>query len=435
MRPSDRDLQQLGPFRAGINNLSRETSVPRAALREAVNVVLSDDGKVRRREGYELLEPLPGATSIFASGRRGFVSAGGTLFTFEAHGQALSGLTPIAAGLRADARLTSALIEPDLFVSDGAMNLRIDPSNNITPWSVDEAAMPVVSAAPGGALTAGRYEITITYRNALGEEGPASLPGMVEVLADASAILVQLPPVPSIYPRVAIYATKPNGTEPLLVGHVPRNAGTVTISDNRRGRPCPTLDLYPLPPAEHALYWRSRLWLAGGSVLVASEPFQYGLYRPDETTMHFAEQITGIGTTGEAGGGIFVGQESRTYYARGDRPNALALEEKYPAGIVVGTLTMVPGAQLPLDAPPTEPVPMWLATNGVVCVGLPDGSVLPLTETRFAADVGATGAGAFIQKDGESRFVATTAEPSENGFAVRDEVVFEVVRNGIPITV
>src|SRR5690606_8204835 len=119
----------------------------------------------------------------------------------------------------------------------------------------------------------------------------------------------------------------------------------------------------------------------------------------DFSTMTFSEDITGLGAAGEAGGSFFVGQRSKVYLVRGDSPDQLTLSEKYPAGIVEGTLTMVPGARLPLEAPPSEPVPMWLATNGVVCVGLPDGTVLPLTETRYAADVGATGAGFFTQRD------------------------------------
>lgn len=433
MRPSDRDLQQLGPFPAGANNLSRETSVPRRSLREAVNVDLSDDGKVRRRKGYELIEPFEAPSALVAYGRRGFVLADGTLYAFEVEDQVVSTPLPIYSGLRPDARLAHAVIEPDLFLSDGDQNLRVAPDNQITPWSIPTPGEPLVVAA-GGPMDAGRYMFAVTGRLPAGEEGPPSATVLVEA-QDAAQFFLTLPPALPDVPRFAIYMTKVNGSELLFVGSVPSNAGTVTVASPKLGRPMVTDHAQPMPPGEFAMYFRGRLWVATDALLTASEPFQYSVTQTDFNTIPFSETITGLGTAGEAGGAFFVGQQSKVYLARGDSPGDLSLTEKYPFGMVPGTLAMVPGARLPLDAPPSEPVPAWLATNGVVCIGLPDGSVLPLTEANYAADVGATGAGMFLQRNGESRYIATTANPRENVFAVRDEVAFEVVRNGIPVPV
>ena len=170
------------------------------------------------------------------------------------------------------------------------------------------------------------------------------------------------------------------------------------------------------------LGWGVALGVALGTLLIA--PAVNGTLDQGP----FSRGATGAG---EAGGGFFVGQESKVYFVTGDRPDDLRLSEKYPAGMVEGTLQMVPGAKLPFEQPPTEPVPVWLATNGVVCVGLPSGEVAPLSEGRYVAAVGKTGAGAFLQRDGESRYIATTEAPDENVFAARDEVTYEVVRNGI----
>lgn len=432
MRPTDRELERLGPFPYGANNLAPETSVPSRALREAVNVKLSDDGKISRREGYQLIEPLEGATSVVGVGTRGFVNAGTDLYAFEVIDRTVAALTPIHSGLRPGAKLTAVLIEPDLFLSDGEENLRIAPDNTISPWAVPQASPPGVAAIlTGGGMQPGRYRLALTCRMPTGEEGPASEPLELE-LQQGEYPQISLPPAPVGVSRYALYMTKPNGTELLLVGVVPVNAVNVSVSSPRLGRPCPSEFLYPMPPADFALYFRSRLWVAKGAVLTASEPFQYGLCQPDFSSMPFSEDITGLGAAGESGGGFFVGQKSKVYYVRGDSPESLTLAEKYPAGMVAGTLTSVPGARLPMEAPPSEPVPIWLATNGVICVGLPDGTVLPLTETRFAASVGETGAGLFLQRAGSSRFVATTSEPRDNVFAVKDEAIFEVVRNGIP---
>lgn len=436
MRPDDRDLQRLGPFPAGVNNLSRETSVPGRALREAVNVDLSDDGKVRRRDGYTLVETLESPSALFGAGRRGFVAAQGTLYAFEVEGGAASALIPIQSGLRLDARLAVAMIEPHLFVSDGDQTLRIAPDNTVTPWTPPTPPAPATMVVGGsGSMPSGRYRIALTYRDADGVEGPASQEVIVATLADADQLRVLLFNVPAGY-AANVYMTKPNGSELLLAARVPAGATSVDFAaEPTLGRPCPTVNMQALPAGEFALYYRGRLWVAFDEYLVASAPFQYTVAELDHATMPFSEQITGVAAAGDSGGGFFVGQESKVYYVSGNSPNEMTPVEKYPFGMVPGTLAMAPGAQLPLEAPPTEPVPIWLATNGVVCVGLPDGSVLPLSEKSFAADVGATGAAMFLQRDGESRYVATTAEPRENSFALRDEVAFEIIRNGIPVSI
>jgi len=97
---------------------------------------------------------------------------------------------------------------------------------------------------------------------------------------------------------------------------------------------------------------------------------------------------------------------------------------------VAGTLQYVPGARLPMEVPPTERCPMWTSTSGVFCVGLPDGSVLPLTETRYAAAIASEGAALFVQNAGKNRYIATLRDPSENGFVLSDSFSAEVIRNG-----
>lgn len=431
MRPDSRDLSTIGPFPLGANNLARETSVPRSQLREAVNVDLSDGGKARRRRGYTKLDDLSHATSLLGYGNRGFVLEGDELLAFEVVDGALTGFVPIASGLLSG-RLAHVLVEPDIFVSDGQRNLRIGPGNEVVEWTPPQPAPPVVASFnAGGALEAGRYRVALTLRASSGVEGAPSAPLDFELQLDEYPSLA-LPTAPDGY-RLMVYMTKPNGKELLFVGSPPAGAASINIMSQRLGRPLATDYMQPMPPGRHAALFRGRLWVGSGPYLTASEPFQYGVTQLDFNTMTFSEDITGIAAAGEVGGGFFVGQRSKVYFLEGDNPDQMSLREQYPAGMVEGTLAMVPGARLPFEAPPSVPVPIWLATNGVVCVGLPDGSVAPLTEGRYAAAVGRTGAATFVQRDGESRYVATTQEPDENKFAAVDEVSYEVVRNGIVI--
>jgi hypothetical protein len=116
---------------------------------------------------------------------------------------------------------------------------------------------------------------------------------------------------------------------------------------------------------------------------------------------------------------------------RGGDPADASLEQAYHTGIVAGSLTYLPGSRLGLQNPPMVPLPVWLSTGGAFCVGFPDGTVVPLTEAQYAADVGDEAAAVFIQQSGSNRLVVTTREPRDNVFAVSDSVSIEVVRNGI----
>ena len=232
MRPSDRDLEALGPFPGGANNLARETEVPRTQLREAVNVDLSDRGTIRRRRGYAKLEALNDAGALLGYGRRGFVLEGDELLAFEVEGNTLSGLIPIASGLR-PGKLAHTLIEPDIFVSDGVQNLRIAPDNTVSQWTPPLLPAPQVDTTDGS-LDPGRYQLVVVSRMASGEEGPPSDPVDITIYMTAGLALSFGPTPPGVH-RIAIYMTKPNGRELLLAGAVPAGVATVTLGWGERG--------------------------------------------------------------------------------------------------------------------------------------------------------------------------------------------------------
>jgi hypothetical protein len=430
MIPGDRDLRTLGPWPAGANNLAAEHNVPRPSFREGTNVRVADDGRISRREGraklFEAIEPH----SMFGQGLRAFYAEQTQLMATELYPDgSLAEPLPIFTGLRIDAPLAYCLIEPDIYVSDGLQTLRLRPDNTVLPWAPPPAPAPSATLT-AGALPPGRYHVALAYKLANGEEGPLSAWTALDV-AEGQGILLAFPPVPAEVDRQLIFMTKPNGAALLFFGSVPVGATQATLSKQRLGRAPVSDGLDQMPPARFAAYFAGRLLVGLEDLVVWSEPNQYSLTSLEFNYMTFSEPVTGIGVVGETTNGFFVGQLSRTYFVSGSDPNDTQLNEVYPAGIVPGTLSHVPGARLPLENPPTVPVPVWLATNGVICVGLQDGTILPLTEPRFAADVGCEGASVFEQRDGMSRYIVTTKNPDENVFAVRDQVSIEVVRNGI----
>lgn len=431
MKPTDGELIKLGPWAQGINNLRDETAVG-SGLREAVNVDIDDNGIVSRRDGYTKIIDELEPHSVFAYGRRVFYAVGTELTMFEVFDGGTEGVpTVLFDQLTWDAPLAHCLIEPNIYVSDGVTALRVLASGDVVPWSLPTAPAPQAMLAGAGSLEDGDYTFCLAYRAESGEEGPLSAPTTLSVTG--GAVTLVFPAAPVGVARQLIYMTKPNGTAPLLYGSLVASSTMAVVSQNRLGRPPAAAGLDPMPAGNHAIYFAGRLLVASAEVLFWSEPNQYGCCALDYNYEMFAEDITGLGVAGETANGFFVGQATRTYFLRGGDPAEAVTEEAYPAGIVPGSLTHIPGSRLGLDNPPSVPLPAWLATNGVFCVGMPDGSVLPLTERRYAADVGVRAAATFVAREGRNQLLVTTQNPSENNFAFRDDVSFEVIRNGITL--
>lgn len=422
------NLEKLGPFPAGANNVALETSVPQKSFREGINVDVRDDGKIERRDGYELRIAADEPHSLFAYGYRAFFVEGVTLMSFELINGAETLPILLYDDLVRDAPLAHCLVDPDIYVSDGDVALRIAPNGVVAPWSLPIPTAPLVSAAAGGSLFNGTYGVAYAYKASTGEEGALSDTAFVEA-ATGSTLTLQIPTTPY---RVAVYMTKPDGQELLLYGVVPGSVGSVAINKQALSRPPVTEDCDPMPAGQHAAVWNGRLLVSSGPLLIWSVAFQYGVTRLNSNYRELLEDITMLAAVDTAQG-FFLGQQSRTYYVAGADPDDARLIEAYPAGVVPGTMRMVPGARLPFENPPKSLVPMWLATNGVFCVGLPDGTIEPLTESRFAARVGDRGTAAFVQKDGLNRFLATVRNPADNNFAMSDQFTAEVVRNNITI--
>lgn len=423
-------LIELGPWPLGANNLALETSVPRRSFRRGVNVDVTDDGKTVRRDGTARVIEGDDVCNLFGYGLRGFFQDGGTLYGFEVVNGTETGPVSLFEGLAPGVRLAHCLIEPYIFVSDGTQTLRIAPDNEVTAWSVPTAPSPVLTVLPsGGSLPPGRYHVAVAYKIATGEEGPLSGWGTIEI-SEGQGIRVGLTHIgPGV--RTAVYVTKPNGVELLHLATVPQPPAVNVLNVAQLGRPPVTQHLDPMPPGEFALLWNGRLIVAADRFVYWSEPNQYGATNLAYNYLEFASPVSGLAAV-ETSGGFFVGQGDRTYFVAGADPADAALAVAYPAGIVSGTVQLVPGARLPVENPPATPVPTWLATNGVFCAGMEDGSILPLTETRYAARTGPSGAALFVQKSGRNRLVTTVRDPQENTFAMTDQFSAEVVRISNP---
>ena len=432
------ELAKPGPWPLGVNNVAPAQSLPLddngnpTSLRLAVNIDLDNAGWPRRRAGTTLRVAHARAHSLFGGSHALFAVADGDLVAFD------DGLaaTTVVAGV--GERYASFAEGPDdVLWSNGLQIGRILPDLSAAPAWIDTPLTPAVAAVGSGGLAAGEYAVSITAFDAAGRESGAS-PPVALVVAANGGILLTLPSMPAGAVRGRIYCSAANGGldegETALYAAQEFVPGTTSLllGAFEPGRTCATQWLRPLPPGQFVRRWNGRSFVAAVNMLCWSEPLRDGLMHHD-STLRFGADITLMEPVGEGGdgSGIFLADHARAYFLSGSKPSEWHRVVRYSHPAVRGTSVIAPGTAFGLDT--TAPVACWLATNGVFCLGLPGGQVVPMTEGRLALAPGDHGAMAFREVDGLRQLITTFLSGGVNSLAASDRAVATVRRNGVAI--
>jgi hypothetical protein len=431
-RPTEAEMVQLGPWPRGINNVSREDSLRRDELRAATNVDLERDGKTRRRDG----QTLRYASSI---GCRSIWSNGTSCVFVE--GTSLKRLLPaftastLATGLHPSAKVAYAELAQWLFYADGTACGRVDLSTMTrSPWALETPLGPGnATALPEGGMAKATYLVTTTFRNADGEESGAPEAVSVEVDDGGGIALSNIPqPTQVGVSHVRVYLSRNGGDFEYHSEH----AAGITQCDlvvKKLGKTLDTYLLEPMPATSTLAIFNGRMYGALGNMTVFSHPLRYGLYDPSENFLYHSSTPTlhAAVSTGGNDAGLFVGTAERTYFMAGPDPKKFQQSIAYGFGAVQGSMTYVPGSAFdPRLELGTDMLPVWLATNGVVCVGTAAGRVVPLTEGRYVAAVHARAGAIYREKNGIRQILLTGEGGEAQPLASEDVAVSVEVDNG-----
>lgn len=427
-RPTEGQLQDLGPWVRGQNNLSEEARLAYESFRASANIDVTDTGGIRRRVGYQRVVSVPGARGLWSNRHRAFYAVAQNLYSFDGQNSVL-----LHTGLHPHNPLAYCAIEPTVYVTDGASGYAISPVGVVRRWSPPEPArQPVATALSYGGLTAGRYMVAVTHAYAGGTESGTSSSTVVDV-PDGGGIQLADFPVPPSDVNFRVYVSNANGTELFFYGAVPPTVLTVDITSRPLGRKLTTMFKSSLPAGQHLGYFQGRLYSASGNLMYWSEPMTYGLTDLSRNYVMLSSPFTMIAGLPEGAGGMFVASEHRTLFLRGNNPAQFEQIEAYPYGVVSGTLTYVAASMLGMEGE-SHSLPVWMSRNGVFCVGMPNGKVSPVNEATFAAAVGNSGASMFRMQRGVPQVVTSMSGALEaNSFAVADTASMTVTRNGIEV--
>lgn len=432
--PSDKQLMRLSGWPAGIDNRDPEQALTRddngavVALRDAENVDLDRQGKVARRSGYTRIVSAASAHSLWGDPRFpfGLYVDNGSLMALREDGSSFvlfggMGTQPVSYAVAAGA----------VYWSSTEQHGRLNADGVAFPWGVPgPGGPPALTANPTvGGLHAGRYQVTVTYLSPSGEESGASEAATVNVPEGGGIQLVAIPQPPDASYRVRVYASAANGDVLYMAKDLPAGITTMLLGVFRTGRPLETQFLEPMAPGHIVRWLNGRLYVAVGATLTYSEAMRYGLCHPVNNRIGFETRLAMVEpvASGDDAAGLYVASGGRVYWLPGTDPKAFALKVARPHGVVPGTSLTVPARVFGLEA--DAPVPYWLGSDGVACLGLPGGVVVPLRENQAMAPAADAGASLYRDTGSLRQVITTLTGAAERGVAIGDRLECEVYRH------
>ncbi len=426
------DLKALR-FPAGVNNVTPdplpigEDGMPSAA-RAAGNVDIKNDGLFRLRWGYVNRVAAERAHSLIANRLNLLAVVDGDLCAYNSD-LALEATVRAGVGQR---YASGALAIDDVFWSNGVEIRRIGADLSDNPVWTPNPPAPIATVSGVGSLVAGEYLVALTWLDARGRESGATV--IAIAVPAGSGIMLALPAPGEGVAKQRVYVGPANSDVPIayFVADLPANQPAFNVGAHTGGRACETLWHVPLPPGQIVRFWNGKVLVASGNTLNEGAALRGGLMHQD-STLRFGVEITLMQPVGEGGpsAGVFVADHKQTYWLGGSGLRTAQRIIKYPHAAVRGTGICVPGVKVGI--PTTEPVAAWLATNGVLCLGLPGGEVRPIRDNELALPVGARGTAVYREANGLRQLMASFVAGPAQPLAVTDRMSGTIRRNGVTL--
>jgi hypothetical protein len=359
--------------RLGLDVRSSTTNLPAGTVKRATNVVLTDKGDFRRCPGSTLVGALAGAhslwrspfgTTLVAAADKLYEVTLGDTTTYEEIFQGLPHEEPVEFD---DAGA-------DIYFTAGSVLGRLCSDGLVRRPGVAELIgyAPTLAATIGG-LYAGSYGVAYSLTNDLGEESPLSAVSYIDLPSGGGILLSGLVTATDVV-SLNLYITAADGAE-LYLHDTIAWTGTASITDQKQGRQASKQGRVLMPGGTIVRFWNGRLYVATGSFIAVSDPFDAGLCNPKEGWFNTGRTIT---LMEPVEGGIFVGHEQAVHFYKGSDPATFQLAQVSSLGAYAHS-----GGRVAADFFDPEvvgssaglPVAIWLSDVGLT-LGMPSGQVV-----------------------------------------------------------
>jgi hypothetical protein len=389
--------QRFPSITLGVDLLSNETSLPKGAVREAINVDIDRAGNFNRRAGYTKVVAGTQFHSIKTASLSGLVlvAQAHLLKQFDPSTYALNTVFT----MNSDDPVDYTEHDGNLYATNKTTLFWLPQGDSaFRLLGVPTPQSPSLAATATGGLDSGDYTVAVTVLDSRGEESGSSDYVAIRLASPGGVAVSNLPTYGA---RVRIYITPPNGEGMYLAKEFASGPSSTSVGDDIRLKKLETSALEPLPPGNFVRGFNGRLYTAVDNVLNFSESFRYGLYFPAHNKIRFQDSISFIEPVMD---GMFVGAGNRTYFLAGGDPTQWKQVPVNGSRPIYGSSVLVPSEHFPdkmIQSP--APVAVWLSNTGYFA-GLPGGSVVPLQPDRLR--IGATsGRSAILFREGRKQIV------------------------------
>lgn len=400
----------------GLRNVESGEQLRPGDLATALNVDLTNAGKLMSRKGYTRVSATA-LHSLYSNHAVVLAAQGSTL---KLVGSDFS-LTTLA-DLGSSRPVSYETVLDTVFYSNGVTSGVVQGQSH-RQWGVaPPAGQPAAQALVTGSLSPGTYQFAMTFRRADGHESGTGASGQVELAAGQRGISfsgMEVSTNPLIRDKI-LYLGSANGEVMYRVAEVPNAQTSVSVLSPDFGPPLLTQFAGPPPPG-HIVRWHGgRMWVATADGIYYSDPYEPELFRLADCYM----RVPGMPSMFEpVGNGAYVatqdegsGDDSETkgatWFWSGSDPKQMSPTQVFDHGAVMGTATKVDAGFLesPVEGETegmgSRPAVVWVSRFGV-CAGFEGGQVRNYTEARYSFPVAQRGAGMIRQDRGYTSYVAT----------------------------
>ena len=371
---------------AGMNNVVADDGLQQGGdssklyLRDAVNLDITDTGRLKLRNGAERISPFgfkniwqsPLHKDVFATINNQLVKLDSTTWQYEV-------LADIGSGpLRYEVinNLVYIASELGLWIYDG---------KNVRSLTIDTPATPMLSMLDsGGSLKSGTYSVAISWLRDKQESALSQVASdQISLVSNSNlddqafaSIQINLPYcLDQSITHVRIYITDRNGGELLRHSEHPINTSSVTINSLDLGMAARFKGLSPMPTGRYMKYWQGRLLTVDKNILRFSEPLAYHLYDEKFGFVVMPQRITFILPVD---GGIWIGQVTHVVFLTGTKPQDMTFQAKTSHAPVPDSAIEIDNNDIGSDiSQGGNTTALWLAENGYI-LGTSSGQIIEL---------------------------------------------------------
>lgn len=384
----------------GVNNLDADANIdvlgPRGivrALRDAVNVDVISDGKLRLRPGITQAKAETNSHSLFSNDTFMVWVAGNSLRVADTELNTTTVLT--------DTRLADPIscvnVNGDIYFSNELINGIIRSSGEYEPWGITPPTVaPTITASGGDNL----YQVTCTFVTDTGEESGAPLANSVYASDTPSITLYNIPQsADSRVTHVRLYLTNIDGGDLQQVVDVPNGVATWALYGFfAYGASLKTQFMEPPPCGQLLELYNGIIYIASGKNVFHTQPLNYGVYDPTGDFFMYPDRVTLL----KARDGMYIASD-QLYYLQASGTTSVSQTDVMPYKAVEAAVT---------ELPDTKDF-MFMSNRGFVRVAA-GGQVTNLTEKNIAVDVSDRGAMGYTSVGGHRAIIAMFKDPVAN---------------------